>query len=285
MDAYIGALTLPSGLTPGAIQAHYANGLPVPGDTSVITEQVWQVRKKIMNLTDEFRIAKDLGFGNTLTAGIYGAYYTDNDSWSLGSNVLMNNVPNAAPIILQGAVGGNIYNVTSPQGVLANGGYNILEQGSAVNIAAYLSDSWKIDRWLFDVNARVEHINMHQQTSNLSAKQLGTAFDLWDNSVDLPNGTYSHAGEVNTYPTFSVGANYEFTDSMSAYLRVNDGVFFDNFDNVRCNVQEGNSNCPANPPLNTVRNYEGGFKIQNRYTYVDAAIYDKEFTGTSCISR
>ena len=279
LSTYIGTLTLPTALTPAAIQAHYANGLPVPDDTSVITEQVWQVRKKIMNLTDEFRIAKDLGFGNTLTAGIYGAYYTDNDSWSLGSNVLMNNVPNASPIILQGAAGGNIYNVTSPQGVLSNGGYNILEQGSAINIAAYLSDSWKIDKWLFDVNARVEHINMHQQTSNLSAKQLGTNFDLWDNSVNLPNGTYSHSGELNTYPTFSVGANYEFTDSMSAYVRVNDGVFFDNFDGVRCNVQEGNNGCPAKPPLNTVRNYEGGFKIQNRYTYIDAAIYDKEFTG------
>jgi outer membrane receptor protein involved in Fe transport len=279
LSAYLGTLTLPAPLTQAALQAHYANGLPVSGNTSVITEQVWQVRKKIMNLTDEFRIAKDLGFGNTLTAGLYGAYYTDNDAWSLGSNVLMNNVPNASPIIVQGVAGGNIYNVTSPQGVLANGGYNILEQGSAINIAAYLSDSWKIDRWLFDVNARVEHINMHQQTTNLSATQLGTNLDLWDNAVNLPNGTYSHSGEVNTFPTFSVGANYEFTDSMSAYVRINDGVFFDNFDSVRCNVQEGNNGCPAKPPLNTVRNYEAGFKIQNRYTYVDAAIYDKEFTG------
>jgi outer membrane receptor protein involved in Fe transport len=279
LTAYLATLTLPTALTPAALQAHYANGLPVSGNTSVITEQVWQVRKKIMNLTDEFRIAKDLGFGNTLTAGVYGAYYTDNDAWSLGSNVLMNNVPNASPIIVQGVAGGNIYNVTSPQGVLANGGYNILEQGSAINVAAYLSDSWKIHQWLFDANVRVEHINMHQQTTNLSAKQLGSNFDLWDNAVNLPNGTYSASGEVNTFPTFSVGANYEFSDSMSAYVRVNDGVFFDNFDAVRCNVQEGNNGCPAHPPLNTVRNYEAGFKIQNRYTYVDAAIYDKEFTG------
>jgi outer membrane receptor protein involved in Fe transport len=270
---------VPTALVP-SIQAHYSNGLPVPGDTSVIEEQVWQIRKKIMNLTDEFRITKDLGFGNTLTAGVYGAYYTDNDSWSLGGpNVLINNVPNASPIILQAAAGGNIYNVTSAQGVLANGGYNILEQGSAINIAAYLSDSWKIDQWLFDANVRVEHINLHQQTTNLSARQLGSNFDLWDNAVNLPNGTYSHGSEVNTFPTYSVGANYEFTDSMSAYVRVNDGVFFDNFDAVRCNVQEGNNGCPAKPPLNTVRNYEAGFKIQNRYTYIDAAIYDKEFTG------
>jgi hypothetical protein len=66
----------------------------------VITEQVWFVRKKITSVTDEFRLAKEIGGGNTLTAGLYVAHYTDNDSWSLGSNVLMNNVRNASPIML-----------------------------------------------------------------------------------------------------------------------------------------------------------------------------------------
>ena len=28
-----------------------------------------------------------------------------------------------------------------------------------------------------------------------------------------------------------------------------------------------------------MQNYEVGFKIQNRYTYIDASIYDKEFKG------
>jgi outer membrane receptor protein involved in Fe transport len=279
LAAFIAGLTLPAGLPAAAVQAHYASGQAVAADQSVITEQAWQIRKKIMNLTDEFRIAKDLGGGNTLTGGVYTAYYTDNDAWSLGSNVLMDNVPNASPIILQGVGGGNIYNVTSSQGVIANGGYNILEQGSAVNIAMYLSDSWRIDQWLLDANVRVEHINMHQQTTNLANKQLGSQYDLWDNAVSLPDGTYSHAGEVNTMPTFSVGANYEFNDHTSAYVRVNDGVFFDNFDAVRCNVVNGSNGCPASPPLSTVRNYEVGFKLQNRYTFIDLAAYDKEFKG------
>ena len=48
----------------------------------MITEQVWFVRKKITSVTDEFRLAKEIGKGNTLTAGLYVAHYTDNDSWS-----------------------------------------------------------------------------------------------------------------------------------------------------------------------------------------------------------
>jgi outer membrane receptor protein involved in Fe transport len=281
LGAFIAGLSTITGvLTPAQVQAHYLDGGAVPLNTSVITEQVWQVRKKLTNVTDEFRVAKELFDGNTLTLGVYAAHYTDNDAWSLDSNVLMNNVPNANPIILQGVAGGNIYNVTSPQGIVnANGGYQILEQGKATNVAVYLSDSWKINSWLFDAAVRLEHIDLNQQTTNLSPKALGSQFDLWDNAVELPNGTYSYAHEHNTMPTFSVGANYEFSDHMSAYLRVNDGVFFDKFDDVRCNVYNGSNGCPSVPPLNTVRNYEAGFKIQNRYMYIDAAIYDKEFKG------
>ena len=280
LTSFIAGLTLPAPLTPAAVQAHYANGAAINPNQSVITEQVWFVRKKLMNVTDEFRLAKDLGNGNTLTFGVYAAHYTDNDSWSSGSNVLINNVPNASPIILQGTAGGNIYNVTSAQGIVSsNGGYYIAESGKATNIAAYLSDSWKISSWLLDGSVRLEHIDLKQQTSNLSPKQLGSQYDLWDNAVELPNGTFSPGREVNTIPTFSVGANYEFSDHMSAYVRVNDGVFFDNFDGVRCNVYNGSNGCPSNPPLNKVQNYEAGFKVQNRYTYIDLAVYDKEFKG------
>lgn len=273
--------TLPSSL----VQAQYANGGAVNPNQSVITEQVWFVRKKITNVTDEFRLNEDFGNGNTLTAGAYVAHYTDNDAWSLSSNVLMDNVPNASPIILQAAQGGNIYDVTSPQGIVnANGGYYILEQGQATNIALYLSDSWKISNWLFDASVRLEHMDMTQQTTNQSPVQLGSQYDLWDNAVDLPNGTYSRASKTNTMPTFSVGANYEFTDHMSAYVRVNNGVHFANFDDVRCNTNGPasaavNGTCKNNVPLQTMQNYEGGFKIQNRYTYIDASIYEKTFKG------
>jgi outer membrane receptor protein involved in Fe transport len=278
---------LPTGLPPALVTAQYANGAAVNPNQSVITEQVWFVKKKITNLTDEFRVNMDLGNGNTLTAGAYVAHYTDNDQWSLSSNVLMDNVPNASPIILQATQGGNIYDVTSPQGIVnSNGGYYIEEQGQATNVALYLSDSWKIANWLFDASARLEREDMTQQTTNQSPVQMGTKYDLWDNAVSLPNGTYSYAGKTNTIPTFSVGANYEFTDHMSAYVRVNNGVHFANFDDVRCNTNgpasaAANVRCPAStvPPLQTMQNYEAGFKIQNRFTYIDASIYEKNFKG------
>jgi outer membrane receptor protein involved in Fe transport len=276
LSAYLPTLTLPAPLTAADVTATYANGTAVNPSQSMVTQQVWYVQKKITSLSDEFRLIKDLGFGNTLTMGLYVTHFTMNDNWSLSSNVLITNQPNASPIILSATAGGNIYQVTSPQGVVnANGGYYILQNGDATDIAPYLSDSWKIGPWLFDVGARLEHINLAQETTNTSPVQMGSKYDLWDNAVDLPNGTWSHGDANHTMPTLSGGANYEFNDNMSAYVRVNNGVHFQNFDDVRCN----NTGCPNNTPLQTMQNYEVGFKIQNRWMYVDASAYYKIFNG------
>ena len=271
--------TLPAGV--GPVQATFEDGVPVDPNQSIVTQQVWQVLKKLTSLTDEFRAIKDFGNGNTLTTGVYVNHYTMNDNWSLGSNVLITNTPNASAIILQATdAAGHIYHVTSSQGIVnANGGYQILQDGNATQVAGYLSDSWKIDRWLLDASVRLAHISLSQETTNLSPVQMGTVYDLWDNAVELPNGSYSHGSANNTMPTFSGGANYEFNDSMSVYGRINNGHSFDVFDDVRCQVYNGGNSCPSRTPMSSVQNYEFGFKIQNRWTYIDASAYDKEFSG------
>jgi outer membrane receptor protein involved in Fe transport len=266
----------PAGLTPADVQATFPSGILVDPNQSVVTQQVWLVYKKLTNLTDEFRVIKDFSNGNALTFGVYGSHYTMNDNWTLGSNALITNVPNAAPIVLTATSGGNIYHVSSAQGIVnANGGYNILQNGRATQVAAYLSDSWKIDRWLLDASVRLAHISLDQETSNTSPVQMGTAFDLWDKTVSLPNGTYSKGSANNTMPTYAAGANYEFNEHMSVYGRVNNGHTFDVFDDVRCN----NGGCPSHVPQSSIQNYEFGFKVQNRWTYIDASFYDKEFSG------
>jgi outer membrane receptor protein involved in Fe transport len=282
LSSYISTLSTlaPAGLTPGEVQATFANGQAVSPNQSIVTQQVWYVQKKITNVTDEFRVNKDFGNGDTLTFGVYTAHYTMNDNWSISSNVLITNQPNASPIILSATSGGHIYQVSSPQGIVnSNGGYYILQNGDATNVAAYISDQWKVDRWIFDISGRLEHINLSQETSNTTNVQMGTAYDLWDNAVSLPNGTDSHGHENNTMPTGSVGANYEFTDHMSAYARINNGVSLENFDDVRCNVNNGSNGCPNHTPIATMQNYELGFKVQNQWTLADLSVYRKDFSG------
>ena len=281
LSSYMASLTLPAALPLANVQATFADGQGVSPNQSIVTQQVWEVLKKLTSVTDEFRVLKELFEGNTLTGGLYVNHYTMNDNWSLGSNVLITNQPNAQAILLTGVdAAGHIYQVTSPQGIVsANGGYQILQDGTATQVAGYISDSWKLDRWLFDASVRLAHISLTQETSNLSPVQMGTQYDLWDNAVELPNGTYSKGSANNTMPTFSGGANYEFNDNMSVYGRINNGHSFDVFDDVRCNVYNGSNGCPSHVPQSSVQNYEAGFKIQNQWTYIDASAYDKEFSG------
>jgi hypothetical protein len=257
------------------INAIYANsGQPVPLSQSVIQQGWWFIQKSLRNIVDELRISREVFAGNTLTGGVYLTHYTDNDNWSLGNQMLMTNTPNATPIALNYRLNGHTYNLTSPQGfVNFNGNYNILEHGDATNVAGYLSDSWKSGPWLVDAGLRVEKIDANQRTCNRTNTQLGSIYDLYENAVPLCNGTWDYEHYTRTMPTWTGGINYEFTDHMSAYLRINNGVHFDDFDN---NIRGASGNFA---PLETIRNYEAGFKFQNQFAYLDIIYFQRNFTG------
>jgi len=195
--------------------------------------------------------------------------------------VLITNRPNASPIILQATSGGNIYNVTSAQGIVsANGGYQILQQGTATNAAFYLSDSWSSTSgcWMPRLVSNTSACRSRPPTCRRSRWAHSTTCGITQSKCRR----YLHEGGCKHYPAaFSLGANYEFSDHMSAYVRVNNGVFFPNFDSVRCQRYNTSFNCPNLLPLHRVENLEVGFKVQNRYTYIDASIYNKDFKGLS----
>ena len=266
------------------VSANYVTGGAVPGTQSVITQGWWYIQKQLQNLTDEFRVSKEIFDGDTLTGGVYVANYTDNDNWSLGNTMLMSNTPNATPITLSYVSGGNTYHLTSPQGfVNFNGNFNILEHGNATNVATFLSDSWKMGPWLVDAGARLENIDAHQYTCNRTTEQLGTAFDLYDNAVPVCNGTWDSEHYNKTMPSFTLGANYEIASNMSVYVRGNTGTHFDDFDNgIRSsgslNATTGTST-GISAPLERLHNFEFGFKFQNSFAYADISAYHKQFTG------
>ncbi len=250
------------------------SGAAVSPSQSVIQQGWWYIQKSLQSITDEFAVTRDLFAGNALTGGLYLARYSMNDSWSLGNQVLMTNTPHAQPISLSYVHNGRTYHLTGPGGIVdSNSNFNILQHGDATNLAGYLSDSWRLGRWLLDAGARLENLDARQRTCNTTPQQLGTQYDLWDDAVPICNGTWDYEHYDRTRPTYTVGANYEFTGFMSAYARVNTGVHYDDFDN-------GIRGAAGNfAPLGTVRNYELGFKFQAKWLYVDLSGYHREFAG------
>src|SRR6185312_7835124 len=270
-----------SGKTPTSalpISATYAgSGQPVPLSANVIQLSYHLIQKSIQSLTDEFRVSHDLFTGNTLTGGVSVALYTDNDNWA-ADNALMTATSNAQPINLSFAQNDQIYNLSSPQGILNdNGTYTTPgRHGDGRNIAPYFTDSWRFGSWLADIGARVEHIDLHQRTCQTSPQQLGTANDLYDNKVPICNGSYDFEHYARTMPEYTAGLNYTFSRNMSAYVRVNNGVHFLNFDDIS---NTAHNTPPVFHPIETAHNYEVGYKFQARYVYLDLNAWHRTFDG------
>jgi hypothetical protein len=263
-------------LPPGSATATFVGGGAVPADQSVIHQGWWFIHKELENLNNDFRVSKELFEGNTLTVGLYLAYYTMDDEWALGNQMFMTNEPNATPITVSFVNAmGETAQLTDEQGFLDNGGFNITQKGHSFNRAVYLSDSWRIGQWLLDASLRWENQDTTNRVCALSNVDLdGNPLTLYNNSVPVCNGTVNVTEYDEDFTSWTVGANYSFTDSMSAYGRVNRGGHFLDFDNGIRGSTTGNTD-----PMQVVRNYEVGFKFQNDLVYADVSAYFRDFTG------
>ena len=264
------------GLPAGSATATFVGGGAVAPEQSVIHQGWWFIHKELQSINNDFRLSKELFEGNTLTVGLYLAYYEMDDEWALGNQMFMTNTPNAVPITVSyvNAMGETVQ-FTDEQGFLDNGGFNIAQHGHAFNSAIYLSDSWRINKWLLDASVRYENQDATNNVCNLTNVDLdGNPLTNYNNSVPVCNGTFAVTDYDESFTSWTVGANYSFTDSMSAYVRVNSGGHFLDFDNGIRGSTTGNT-----PPEQEIDNYEVGFKFQNDLFYADISTYFRDFTG------
>ena len=267
----LGGLALPA----GSATANFVGGGTVAPDQSVIHQGWWFIHKELQSINNDFRLSKELSEDNTLTLGLYLAYYEMNDQWALGNSMMMTNEPNARPITVSYVSGGQTFLRTDEQGFLDNGNFNITQAGHAFNAALYLSDSWRINRWLLDASVRYENEDATNNVCNRTDTNLdGNDLTIYNNVVGVCNGTFATTEYDEDFTSWTVGANYSFTDFMSAYVRVNRGGHFLDFDNGIRGSTTGNT-----PPMALVRNYEVGFKFENDLFYADISTYFRDFTG------
>ena len=267
----LGGLALPA----GSATATFVGGGAVPADQSVIKQGWWFIHKELTSINNDFRLSKQLSEDNTLTLGLYLAYYEMDDEWALGNQMFMANEPNARPITVSYVSGGQTFQRTDEQGFLDNGDFNIMQHGHAFNSAVYLSDSWRVNKWLLDASVRYEKQDATNNVCNRTNTDLdGNPLTIYNNVVGVCNGTFAVTDYDEDFTSWTVGANYSFTDFMSAYVRVNRGGHFLDFDNGIRGSTTGNT-----PPMQVIRNYEGGFKFENDLFYADISAYFRDFTG------
>jgi outer membrane receptor protein involved in Fe transport len=258
----------------------YVNGGgAVAPDQQVVQAGLWAVEKKLRSFTDEFRVSKDLGNNNTVTAGVYVANYSSHDVWYLGNSHLMTARPNASLI-----------NVKLNNGVVvANNGtdgnvfYAPIASYDGRNTAVFVADEWRInDSIKLDAGMRHERQHISGTISNLnSADTDNNPLTVYNNGTSQPSGSFTGLSRTDSANSFTLGGLYKLNRDASVFVRANQGHTFIYFDDLRNAGTQDVVNDRNRVPTPKVTQYEVGFKTANPLysAYVNAFFTD--FTGIS----
>jgi hypothetical protein len=273
------AITAVAGPASSGTATLVSTGAAVNPNSYVASMGFWIVQKKIQSFTDDLRFTFDLVPGNKLTVGGYIAAYSSDDHWWLGNNELITANQNASLVDL---TLNNGVNVTNPAGQLGASFFTLVENWNALNTALFASDQWKIDQWLFDAGYRIEEQRDHGSIENDSSVNLdNNPLNLYNKGVSVPNGTFNQGVSCetsgsnectefrHTLGSWSVGANYELTPHMAVFARINQGVHFPGFDDLRSGT----------PQTQGIKNYEVGYRAQTDTFYGVIDVFHRTFSG------
>jgi outer membrane cobalamin receptor len=273
------AITVPYGLATGYTAKLVTSGAAIDPNAYVASLGFWIVQKQIRSFTDDMRVSVDLFQGNTLTVGGYLAAYSIDDRWWLGNNLLVTATPNAQLIDL---TLNNGVNVTNPAGQLGASFFTLNQHWTGLNTALFLSDSWKWGPWLFDAGYRIEEQKNHGTIENTTLTDLDNdPRNLYNKRVSVPNGTFNQGVDCDTsgsnacttfrhtLGSWALGANYEITPNMAVYGRINQGVHFPGFDDLRSGT----------PQTQKIDNYEVGYRVQTPTIYGVVSVFHRKFDG------
>ena len=252
---------------------YVVGGGAVSPATDVVSVGFWIVDKKIQAVTDDLRFSRSLFAGNTATIGGYFADYSTDDSWYLGNNELMTATPNAQLINLSlltaAGAAGPLAQVTQ-NGILSGATTALADHYNGRNAALFVSDQWRIGAWLLDAEYRTENERIAGMVEDTAYVDLDDdPLTLYNDGTNVLTGQWLPSTYDHTLGAWSTGVNYELNSHMSVYGRINEGVHFPSFDDVRQGTQDSEQ----------IENYQFGYKIQTSSLYASVDIFHRLFYG------
>ncbi|MHB8815937.1 MAG: TonB-dependent receptor domain-containing protein, partial [Steroidobacteraceae bacterium] len=252
---------------------YVGSGGPAAAGAYVASLGFWIVDKKVQAFTDDLRFSRALFEGNTATLGGYFANYSSHDTWYLGNYELMTATANASlvNVALYTAAGtaGPVGLVTQ-NGILSGAFYALVDHYDGRNGAVFLSDQWRLGPWLLDAEYRVENERIDGAIEDDSTIDLdANPLTLYNNGTSVANGAWSPSDFNHTLGAWSAGANYEIDSHMSVYGRINHGVHFPGFDDLRTGAAKSQH----------IENYQIGYKAQADSIYASIDAFHRLFRG------
>jgi len=233
----------------------------------------WIVDKKVQAFTDDLRFSRTLFDHNVATLGGYFADYSSDDTWYLGNDELMTATANATLVnvaLYTPAGPGGPVGLLTQNGILSGTFYALVDHYTGRNSAMFVSDQWRLGAWLLDAEYRVENEHIDGAIEDDSVIDLDTdPLTFYNNGTSVANGVWSPSNFNHTLGAWSAGANYEINSRMSVYGRINQGVHFPGFDDLRTGA----------PETQRIDNYQVGYKAQADSIYASIDAFHRLFRG------
>ena len=263
LASYIAGKATANGAASGA-GTFVSSGGAVDPNQMVMEVGAWEVRKKLQSFTEEAHISREIFKANTLTLGAYFADYSATDFWDLGSTELMTyeNRPRLVDVAL------NNGDKVSKAGMTGQAGFIDSSSWNGRNTALYIADEWKpLDALRLDVGLRREHQSLTGTMAKTKTTDLdGDPTTLYDNGGSYISGGNNVFAESATKTSWTLGANYDFSKSYSAFVRANSGVHLPMFDDVRSNTGQC-ANGVSCAQVEKITQFEVGFNaVTSLYT-------------------
>jgi hypothetical protein len=253
--------------------AFVAGGAAASPATEVASLGFWIIDKRIRAFTDDLRFSRTLFAGDTATVGGYFARYSSDDSQYLGNNELMTATPNAqlidVSLLTAAGAAGPVGQVTQ-HGILGGATTALIDRYDGRNAALFVSDQWRIGPWLLDAEYRSENERIDGSVEGTANVDLdGNPLTFYNDGTNVVTGRWLPSSYDHTLGAWSAGANYELNSHMSVYGRINEGVHFPSFDDVRVGT----------PNSQQIENYQVGYKAQTGSLYASVDIFHRLFFG------
>ena len=167
----------------------------------------WVVEKQLQSITNDISLTKEVE-KHKITLGSYQSFWTSEDFWTIGNQILVQNVAN-----------GDVIKDVPADSVVASWNYGINESGDARIFSAYAGDSWQItDKFRLDLGVRYEFFN--------------TNFTL--DAGAWPDGVTDEIAKLDGDDWAGTAAlNFAVNNNLGVYIRGSKGNLWPNFDQIR----------------------------------------------------
>lgn len=237
------------------------------------------------NIFNEFQLSKAFEFNGThnLTFGSYISLYSYDQTEQI-SNFIHEfaGSPRVLDVFAVDAADNVVGSVTQNGFIEFGDSFQNYEADGDI-FAFYISDEWEInDRLRIDAGIRYETQSFDGVVEGVGEFDLSAANPfiaanglqtLADDTVTFGNGNLIEFSESYDEVAYSIGANYEISDSISTYLRYSDGFRTPSVDQ-QAQAALSNGGDVSSLPVNDLVQIEGGFKLKyNNFSAFITAFY------------